>query len=333
MKIISFFFLGFSLFSIAVASTCLDRGPNVILFTWDGVRPYEFFKGTSWPLERRIPHDQRGEILKKFWNQYAQEGIVLGKNNHYRIGSRIGMSLPSYQAMMLGEDTECRNNRCGPIAKPSVLEHIQSQLNLKKEDVAVFASWNKIANAVARDPAAFTHAIYPEILEGGSNDPVMKKLQAEALLDLPRWKGSRKDHYTFELAHHYLKQHCPRVLYISLVDSDEYGHAGNYPGYVDSLRTYDSYLERLIETLKALGDYGKQTTLIVTTDHSRGPGPLWMIHGASRLADKNVFLYAWGRSVTPQGISQEPGNHLMLRPTLEYLMGLGQSGPLLPGIR
>lgn len=316
----------------AEASGCSDRGPNVILFTWDGIRNQEFFRGTGWLLETKIPKEERGEVLQEFWKTHASNGLILGGNNRYMIGSKVSVSLPSYQAMMVGKQTDCRKNNCSAVSEETLLESIRKNLKLEKKDVAAFASWNRIIAAIAKDPSQITHGIYPERFDDGTNDEVLTKLHEASLTDKPAWPGSRKDKYTFDIAHHYLKKHCPRFLYISLVDSDEFGHKGDYQGYVSSIRTYDAYLNQLITSLDSLGEYGKNTTLFVTTDHSRGAGPLWRGHGHTTISEKNVFLFARGRGVSPQGRSKEKGNHLLLRPTIEALMGIPVSNATLPGI-
>lgn len=319
--------------NMAQAQTCLNRGPSVILFTWDGVRPQEFLRGTGWMLEKSLPKEERGEVLNSFWKNHAQEGIILGGNNRYRIGSDVAVSLPSYQAIMAGEVTPCRKNNCDSIQVETLMESLVKNLNLPKKDVAVFASWNRILASAAKNTENITHGIYPQIFDDGTNDPSMKKIQEESLLDLPEWKGSRKDKYTFSLAKEYLKKHCPRFLWISLVDSDEFAHEGNYQGYVSSLRTYDNYLDELIQFLDESGEYGKNTTLFVTTDHGRGAGPLWKGHGHTTFTEKNIFLYARGRGVEPSGRVKHKGNHLLLKPTIESLMGISHSRPILPGFK
>lgn len=332
MKTIIFLFLFATIFN-GYAQTCTDRGPNVILFTWDGVRKQEFFKGTGWLLGLKLPSEKRGQLLEKFWNEHAAEGIVFGGRNRYRIGSDVAVSLPSYQAIMMGKSTGCRKNNCDSVKEETLMESLRHKLKLEKKDVAVFASWNRILAAVAANPESITHGIYPEVFDDGSRDPVIQKIQQDALADLPEWQGSRKDKYTFSLAMHYLKKHCPRFLYISLVDSDEFGHGGNYDGYTSSIRSYDGYLDELITFLKESGAYGANTTLFVTTDHSRGPGPLWKGHAITTFSEKSVFLYARGRGVEASGRVKEKGNHVMLRPTIEALMGLSNANPKLPGIK
>lgn len=326
-------FLILSGLSSAFAQTCTNRGPNVIFFTWDGVRPQEFFRGTGWLLEQSLPKNERGDVLTSFWKNHASEGMVFGGNNRYKIGSDVAVSLPSYQAMMAGKTTSCRKNNCESIQTDTLMESLQSKLNLEKKDVAVFASWNRIIAAAAKNPANITHGVYPEMFDDGSSDPEMKVIHENSLNDLPEWKGSRKDKYTFELAKLYLKKHCPRFLWISLVDSDEFAHEGNYRGYVTSLRTYDVYLDELIRFLDDSGDYGKNTTLFLTTDHGRGAGPLWKGHGHTTFTEKNIFLYARGRGVESTGRVKHKGSHLLLRPTIESLMGISHQNPTLPGIK
>lgn len=317
----------------AHSQICQDRGPNVILFTWDGVRNQEFFRGTGALLEHSIPKSERGEILKEFWKNHAEEGVVLGGNGRYKIGSKVSVSLPSYQAIMMGKPTSCRKNNCAPVSEETVLEKIRTNLKLDKKDVAVFASWNRMIAAIAQYPDTLTHGIFPEKFTDGSGDSFYDELFSRSMTDLPEWPGSRKDEYTFELAMHYLKKNCPRVLYISLVDSDEFAHKGNYGGYIKSLRAYDSYLSRLISFLDDQGAYGKNTTLFVTTDHSRGSGPLWRGHGHTTFTEKNIFLYMRGRGVEQKGRVKASGNHLLLRPTLEKLMGIDSTGETLPGVQ
>jgi hypothetical protein len=317
---VAYLLAGLVLGTEVLAHPCASKGPNVILFTWDGVRTREFFRGTGFFHRNQIPTEERGSLLPLFWSRHASQGVVLGGLGRYKIASKIAISLPSYQALMAGHATPCEGNGCGPIRETTVLEQVRRNLALPKSDVAVFASWEGISRAFARDPDEVTHGIFPEIFDDGSGDPEMARLQKLGLEDLPAWGGSRKDEYTFRLGMHYLKKHCPRLLFLSLVDSDEYGHQRDYAGYARSIRMYDRYLDELIQTLEEMGEYGKQTTLLVTTDHSRGPGPFWGGHATTRRSERGVFLYAWGRGVSPTGRSRARGGHGDLRTTIEWLM-------------
>lgn len=322
----------FHLGSLSEGSECTNKGPNVILFTWDGIRNQEFFDGTDYFHRRQLPHSERGLIMKKFWSTHAKDGVVLGERDNYRIASSVAISLPSYQAIMSGHATDCRNNSCGSIKEETVLEKIRQKLDLPVSDVAAFASWKGLQDAVAKDASQITRAVYPEVREDSLFDKNMIEIQKKAMTDLPSWEESRKDEYTFKLGMEYLKKHCPRVMYLSLVDSDEYGHANDYPGYVRTMKKYDQYLDELIATLDGMGEYGKQTTLIVTTDHSRGYKSNWKNHGYNDHDNKEVFLYLYGRNISPRKHLNLRGDHSMIRNSMEFLMGIPTSGKILPGI-
>jgi len=328
MKTLLFLILGLLLCSFEL-NACENKGPNIILFTLDGVRRQEFFKGTDPILRDQLPSNEPTSIFKSLWSKQSNQGIIFGSSDHYQIASHVSVSLPSYQALFTGHANDCKDNHCGTIQEKTFLETIAQTLKLPAKDVAAFASWEGLKFAVASDASKITEVIYPEIVNF-PKDPVLMNLQHQAMKDLPTWHESRKDQYTFEMGMHYLKNYCPRILYLSLVDSDEYGHIGDYPGYVKSLRTYDSYLEKIIQTLNLLGDYGKQTTLFVTTDHSRGDGLKWTIHGTDDPVEKNVFLFMKGRGVHPIGLTNKSATHANIRPSIEYLMGIKPTGPVLP---
>jgi phosphopentomutase len=61
--------------------------------------------------------------------------MVFGEQNQYQIASSIGVSLPSYQALMVGHANECRNNQCGQIKEETLLEKIKKNLCLNIGDV------------------------------------------------------------------------------------------------------------------------------------------------------------------------------------------------------
>lgn len=317
------------MFSSWASAECLHRGPNVILLTLDGVRPREFFDGTDPYHESKLPPSARGVIFEKLWQKHAARGLVFGKEGQYRIASDVAISLPSYQALMTGHSTHCQGNSCGRVQEETVLESIRRELGLKKSEVAVFGSWKGMKHSTASRPGSIFRSIYPDF-HFYSGDRTLRKLRNASAFDRPEWAGSRKDRYTWEMGLHYLKHYCPRVLYVSLVDSDEYGHAGDYPGYVEALRTYDGYIDDLFATLQGMGAYGKDTTLIVTTDHSRGEKEGWTSHGSTPDSEKQVFLYVKGPGFTAKGNTASSATHAQIRPTIEKILGLRLSGEALP---
>jgi phosphopentomutase len=132
---------------------------------------------------------------------------------------------------------------------------------------------------------------------------------------------TRLDADTWPKAFAYLKANKPRFLYISLNDADERGHAGDYSGYLKALRQYDAWLVELVAALDAMGDYGANTTLIVTTDHGRGLLWDWRNHGG-RPMSRRVWMYARHPRMSRKGLTVLGGSHVDLRPTIEKALGL-----------
>ncbi len=308
---------------------CLHRGPNVVLVTLDGVRTREFFEGTDPYHDAKLDPSERGVIFKTLWEKHAPKGLVFGKNGGYRIASDVAVSLPSYQALMTGHSTHCQNNHCGRVKEETVLEAVRRELDLKKSEVAVFGSWKGMKDSTARSSRTIFRSVFPDF-KPYPGDRTLRKFRNASIFDRPGWSGSRKDRYTWDMGMHYLKTYCPRVLYVSLVDSDEYGHEGDYPGYVGALRGYDTYLDTLMGTLDGMGAYGKDTTLIVTTDHSRGEAEGWTSHGSKPDSEKEVFLFVKGPKFAAKGITASQATHAQIRPTIEKILGIKVSGQALP---
>jgi arylsulfatase A-like enzyme len=95
---------------------------------------------------------------------------------------------------------------------------------------------------------------------------------------------------------------------------------------VTTLQQYDGWIKQLAETLDALGDYGRNTTLIVTTDHGRGDGNNWSEHGSGWPESKDIWFYARNeRTRHARRLAATPSReftHLDIRPTVEALIGL-----------
>ena len=86
------------------------------------------------------------------------------------------------------------------------------------------------------------------------------------------WPGVRYDYFTWRAADTYVRANLPRVLYVSLGETDDWAHEGRYDLYLDSAQRNDDYIRRLWETMQSIPQYRDNTTLIVTTDHGRGDG-------------------------------------------------------------
>ena len=290
----------------SAAGAPAESEPNVILITWDGVRREEFFVNRP---DRRLEKSDTAELFPKFWGARRSEGTVWGDPNG---GSGFGisnigvLSLPAYQSIMAGSAQRCVNNNCGRIKSSTFPERLVKELGLPREKVAVVASWPGIALAVEKKEGA----IYVDAGKGGK---------------------TRNDFETWPIALSYLKEKRPRFFYISLNDSDDFGHAGDYPSYLRMLRAYDGWLDELFTTLDQMGAYGKNTTVLLTTDHGRGHGQDWKNHNPLRPMAARIFLFARGPRVKKGAQGSGVRSHADIRPTVEKLLGLKPRSCLLCG--
>jgi hypothetical protein len=296
-------------------------GPNVILVTLDGVRPGEFFNGTDEALTGEAP----SEIFSYLWKNTIPAGIAFSAmvaNPHH-------ISLPAYQSIFAGAVQACSSNGCGRIRTETFPERLLRVFSWPRSQVAAIASWSKIANAFeSNDGSTLVNAGMAAMKDPDTGKPVqvfeqLNKLQKE---DAPNWQDARLDRYTMAHALAYLAKYRPRFLYVSLNDSDEFAHMANYQRYTETLREHDTWLGKLQQTLEALGEYGKRTTVIVTTDHGRGlTSTDWPDHGSQVPGSGAIWIAAKGPWTKKLGHAQKtsaPYTHLHLRPTIEKILGL-----------
>jgi phosphopentomutase len=89
----------------------------------------------------------------------------------------------------------------------------------------------------------------------------------------------------------YIKEKKPRVLFLSLGETDEWAHKGNYGEYLNAAHRVDGYLEQLWTALQEMPEYHGNTTLIFMPDHGRGSGPEdWTDHGQKIPDSKYIFM-------------------------------------------
>lgn len=276
----------------------LDLGRNVILITLDGVRYEEVFDGAGYhfPYMTEKVRNQRAALLGD-----PRQGNVVVAGNPYLI------SLPAYYAIFAGSVQRCNQNACRRTWSETFPERIKQDLGLTAEQVATFASWEKLAGAVESwSGTTFVDA-------GQTHDEPSPFTEA------------RMDEHTWLQAMQYLEAQRPRFLYVSLNDSDEWGHEGDFPQYLATLHRFDDWLRELDERLARMPGYGERTCVVITTDHGRGAGKQWRDHDASIPNAAFVWLYTScaGESYAERPVPTPSFRSLLdVRPTIEAMFGL-----------
>jgi hypothetical protein len=317
-------------FATALASAAPPPAENVVLVMLDGVRWQEFFSNKPW---EKLSNDT-DPIFGRFWTGLASQGVIYGspasrfrEENRITVANPVRVSLPAYQSIMAGATQPCLSNECGRVTVETFPERLVRGLKLDRRQVATIASWNQISNAFEHvSGATFTNTGQTPLKvedPSGTHERINKSQEH----DPAPWgdPSVRLDKYTFRHALHYLVTQRPRFLFISLNDSDEWAHAGDYPRLMKTLRGYDARLDLLFRTLEKMGEYGAHTTVLVTTDHGRGSGTEnWRDHGLGVPEADRIWLYARGPHTPRAGaVHGAPAHsHLDIRPTVELLLGL-----------
>jgi phosphopentomutase len=88
---------------------------------------------------------------------------------------------------------------------------------------------------------------------------------------LPRyWVDNTFDVLAIGATRSALERRRPRVLYIGLGETDEWGHGRRYDLYLDAANKADRFLAELWAWLQKDPQYKDRTALLITTDHGRG---------------------------------------------------------------
>ena len=281
---------------------------QVIYLTLDGVRWQDFY----------LDHNQ----FPKFWQHHAKQAVFYGDllSNKRMETASLPISLPSYQSQMTGQIQSCPDNRCGRVPQETLLEVIVTKRHLPKKKVATFASWPEIGYALEHIPGATYSntgnrpALDPD---SGRPDKQMNEINQLQTKDYP-YSGERYDKYTFAQAWHYWKKYKPLFLWISLNDADEAAHLGDKEAYQAALTYYDSILDTVLNAM------GKDTLIIVTTDHGRGDGEHWTEHAPQYPESKKTWCLVINGQL--QADSNKGRSHqystLSIRPTVEHALGI-----------
>lgn len=285
---------------------------NVILVTLDGLRWQEVFSGAEESLLdkerggcrdapatrerfwRESPEERRRTLLPFFWNRIAAQGRVFGNpedGSVMRVTNGHNFSYPGYNELLTGfADPRVDSNDKRPNPNVTVLEWFNGRPGFEGR-VAAFCSWDVfpfIINA-ERSRVPVNAGWQPAAV--GPDPQVLAELNDWAFEVPHQWENVRYDVFTHRAALEYVKARRPRVLYISLGETDDWAHARRYDLYLDAAQRADRYIGELWSVLQSLPEYADKTSLVLTTDHGRGEtGADWISHGAD--IPGSEFLWA-----------------------------------------
>ena len=287
-----------------------------------GVKDLE---ATSKRFMRSSAEERRRILMPFLWKTISSQGVIMGDpeaGSKAVVTNGLNFSYPGYSEILCGfADPAIDSNAKQNNTNTTVLEWIHRQsgfsgriaafcswdvfpfiINEKRSGIPVNAGWEPLASMLSGDsvgPPASGDGLNAEINEAS----VLSDLQAldELSLDVPRyWPEVRYDYFTFKAAETYIRHRRPRVMYVSLGETDDWAHAGRYDLYLDATQRNDAYIERLWTLLQSLPEYRNNTTLIITTDHGRGDNRIdWKSHGKDIADCQYIWMAAIGPTIEP----------------------------------
>jgi hypothetical protein len=287
--------------SAGTAAEPARKTENVLVVTLDGFRWQELFGGADESLMnsksggvrdlaglqrrygRKTAIARREALMPFFWGTIAKQGQVFGnpaRKAPARSTNGLKFSYPGYSEMFCGfPDPRIDSNGKRDNPNLSVLEFLNGRPAFK-----------------GRVEAVCTWDVFPFIFRSHKNSlPVQagweplkadrlseRELQLNLVMDMiPRyWPDNTFDVFTMGAAKSALERRKPRVLYIGLGETDEWGHGRRYDLYLDSANKADRFLAETWQAVQKDPQYKDKTALLITTDHGRGPTRVdWTDHG------------------------------------------------------
>lgn len=287
------------------------RTENVIFVMTDGLRWQEVFSGAEEGLLgkekldlarirywRGTPEERRAALLPFVWGVMAKQGQVFGnqdKGSIAQVTNGLNFSYPGYSETFCGF-ADPRVNSNNKVGNPSV--SVLEWLNGMKPfhgRIAAFGAWDLFPFILNRERSGlFVNAGYEPIKDIKITPAyeVLNRLKAETIR---YWEGEPFDSLTLETGLEYLKTKKPRVFYLSLGETDEWGHEGRYDKYLESAHLADLAVKTVWETAQSMSRYRGKTTLIFSADHGRGFAPDgWKSHGEKTVNSENIWMAFMG---------------------------------------
>lgn len=311
--------------ALACATDCSAASRNVILVTMDGVRTQEMFSGFQadiWQAQKDGEDVKETELYKEYWAEtdfkrqeklwpffwgtlMKQHGAIVGDRSNgsiMKLSNRHQFSYPGYSEILTGRanDEAITSNSRIFNPNPTVLEFLKEELGVSKSKIVTFASWDVMDYiSMSKRDVFFSNAGF-EAYE--SKDPIICAANTAQFDTTTPWDSVRHDHYTFEFAMDYLKRERPRVMFLSLGETDDWSHDGRYDRVIQAIARSDRYFEKLWTWVQSQDDYRDQTTILFATDHGRGDDEMsWTSHNAQLPTAAYVWFAAVGNEIKKRG--------------------------------
>jgi hypothetical protein len=323
---------------------------NVILLMTDGLRWQEVFNGAEESLIskedggvkdveglraqfwRDTPEARREALLPFIWGTIGRQGQIYGnreKGSYGQVTNGMHFSYPGYNETLTGfADPAIDSNDKIPNKNVTVFEWLNRQNGLQGK-VAAFGVWDCFPYIFNRDRCGFYINSGFEPVPGESTNPRLAAINELKVSTNPVLGAEPQDSFAIASAIEYLKDHKPRVFFLSLNETDAWGHAGRYDLYLNAAHKADAGFKQLWETLQSIPQYRDKTSIVLTVDHGRGDAPSeWKSHGQKIAKSEFIWLAAIGPDTPALGerTNCDPFTQSQVAATVAALIGKDYAG-------
>jgi hypothetical protein len=296
---------------------------NVVLITLDGLRSEEVFHGADQRLMtiengvkngeqckaqfwRESPEERRDLLLPFMWKQcLSKQGWIAGNvdaDSKVSVSNGKYFSYPGYNELLTGKaDPKVNSNDKKYNSNVTVLEWLNSKSQFNGK-ISAYTSWDVFPFIINDKRSGIPVNAGWQRFNVGDPDRVTLLNEMSAQI-FHEWDGVRYDVLTTCGAIEELNANAPRVLFVSLGETDDWAHMGRYDRYLLTAQQNDHFIELLWNTCQRLTSHRDNTLFIVSTDHGRGvERDGWKNHSASLPGSEYIWVAAFGAGVRRTGI-------------------------------
>lgn len=303
-----------------------ESAENIFIITTDGFRWQEVFTGADSALINdpdyvqdtslikqiywdQSPEERRKRLMPFFWNVIAKKGQLYGNrnfDNRVDVKNIYKISYPGYNELLTGyADPFPVFNTPTPNKNRTVLEFLNERKEYRDKVIA-FSSWYIFPFLLNTKRNGLPVNSGYELMEDRTTD---SSVQIAAVQENVRNKThTRYDLLTYLTAREYIQAHHPKVVYISLGETDDLAHQGRYDLYLEQAANVDRMISELWYYTQTDPFYKNKTTFLITTDYGRGKKPAkWTTHNGLIGGSGQIWLALLGKGIEPLGELREEG--------------------------
>ena len=123
--------------------------------------------------------------------------------------------------------------------------------------MALFASWETFRFIGEKQPGSIVINAGYQDATGSERMRELSRLQSEALTP---WDSVRHDYVTLQMALDHLRREKPRMIYISLGETDDWAHDRRYDRVLAAIQYFDQAIRQVYEFVESSPEYRGKTS-------------------------------------------------------------------------